>query len=54
MWTNRPLKMLPENVIQDTFAAYRKGESYGGRKPYDWHFDALKRQLDKSQPDYKH
>ena len=53
MWTGRPLRTLPENVIQDTWACYRKGETYGGRKPYDWHFDALKRMLDKSEPDYK-
>ena len=53
MWTGRPLKHLPENVIQDTWACYRKGETYGGRKPYDWHFDALKRMLDKTEPDYK-
>jgi ribulose-5-phosphate 4-epimerase/fuculose-1-phosphate aldolase len=53
MWTGRPLKMLPENVIQATWACYRKGETYGGRKPYDWHFDALKRMLDKTEPDYK-
>ena len=53
MWTGRPLKTLPENVIQDTWACYRKGETYGGRKPYDWHFDALKRMLDKTEPDYK-
>ena len=36
-----------------TIASYKKGESYGGRPPCDWHFDALKRQLDKTQPDYK-
>jgi ribulose-5-phosphate 4-epimerase/fuculose-1-phosphate aldolase len=53
MWTGRKLKTLPENVIQDTWACYRKGETYGGRKPYDWHFDALKRMLDKTEPDYK-
>lgn len=53
MWTNRPLKMLPDSVVEATFAAYRKSETYGGRKPYVWHFDALKRQLDKTQPDYK-
>jgi len=53
MWTGRPLKVLPDNVVQDTWACYRKGETYGGRKPYDWHFDALKRMLDKTEPDYK-
>jgi ribulose-5-phosphate 4-epimerase/fuculose-1-phosphate aldolase len=53
MSSGRPLKVLPEDVIEKTFAQYRKGEKYGGRSPYHWHFDALKRILDKQQPDYK-
>ncbi len=53
MSSGRPLKMLPEDVIEKTYAVYRKGEKYGGRSPYHWHFDALKRILDKQQPDYK-
>jgi ribulose-5-phosphate 4-epimerase/fuculose-1-phosphate aldolase len=53
MSSGRPLKFLPDDVIEATFAAYRKGEKYGGRSPYHWHFDALKRILDKREPDYK-
>ena len=49
MSTGRPLKFLPEDVIETTFAQYRKGETYGGRKPCEWHFDALKRMLDKTR-----
>ena len=53
MSSGRPLKFLPQDVIDATFAAYRKFGTYGGRQPYEWHFDALKRQLDKREPDYK-
>ena len=53
MSSGRQLKFLPQEVIDATFAAYRKGEKYGGRSPYEWHFNALKRMLDKSEPDYK-
>jgi hypothetical protein len=40
-------------VIEATFAAYRKGETYGGRPPCEWHFAALKRILDKKEPGYQ-
>jgi len=53
MSSGRPLKFLSQDVIEATYAAYRKGEKYGGRSPCDWHFDALKRMLDKREPDYK-
>jgi len=53
MSSGRPLKFLPDDVIEATFAQYRKGEKYAGRAPYDWHFEALKRMLDKREPDYK-
>jgi ribulose-5-phosphate 4-epimerase/fuculose-1-phosphate aldolase len=53
MSSGRQLKFLPDDVVEATIASYKKGESYGGRPPCDWHFDALKRQLDKTQPDYK-
>jgi len=53
MSSGRQLRFLPPDVIEATLAFYRKGETYGGRPPCDWHFDALKRMLDKSEPDYK-
>ena len=34
MSSGRPLKFLPEDVIEKTYAQYRKGEKYGGRSPY--------------------
>jgi ribulose-5-phosphate 4-epimerase/fuculose-1-phosphate aldolase len=53
MSSGRPLKFLPQDVIETTIAEYRKGELYAGRPPCQWHFDALKRMLDKREPDYK-
>jgi ribulose-5-phosphate 4-epimerase/fuculose-1-phosphate aldolase len=53
MSSGQKLKFLPQDVIEATFAAHRRGESYGGRPPHEWHFAALKRMLDKKEPDYK-
>jgi ribulose-5-phosphate 4-epimerase/fuculose-1-phosphate aldolase len=53
MSSGRQLRFLSDDVIQATFAAYRNGEHYGGRPPCDWHFAALKRMLDRREPDYK-
>jgi ribulose-5-phosphate 4-epimerase/fuculose-1-phosphate aldolase len=53
MSSGRQLRLLSDDVIQATFAAYRNGEHYGGRPPCDWHFAALKRMLDRREPDYK-
>jgi ribulose-5-phosphate 4-epimerase/fuculose-1-phosphate aldolase len=51
MWTGQPLKKLPEPVVEKT----RGG---GGNPNYDpspsqRHFDAIKRMLDRREPDYK-
>ena len=54
MWTGRKLKHLPQAVIDHTIGQYRKSAPvYGGRPNCDWHFDALKRMLDRKEPDYK-
>jgi ribulose-5-phosphate 4-epimerase/fuculose-1-phosphate aldolase len=53
MSSGRQLKFLPDDVIEATLAAYRNGGDYGGRPPHDWHFAALKRILEKREPDYK-
>ena len=53
MWTGRPLKHLPQRVIDETVAEFRGGRTYGGKKPATWHFEALKRILDRKEPDYK-
>jgi ribulose-5-phosphate 4-epimerase/fuculose-1-phosphate aldolase len=53
MWTGRPLKQLPQKVVDETIAEFKKGRNYGGKKPAVWHFEALKRILDRKEPDYK-
>jgi ribulose-5-phosphate 4-epimerase/fuculose-1-phosphate aldolase len=53
MWTQRPLKMLPQKVVDQTLAEFRSSRTYGGKKPAVWHFEALKRILDRKEPDYK-
>jgi len=53
MWTQRPLHVLPQHVIDQTIEEFRTMKPYGGKKPHEWHFAALKRILDKKEPDYK-
>lgn len=54
MWTGRPLKLLPQEVIDRTIDAYRQEKyQYGDKSTCQWHFDALKRMLDRKEPDYK-
>jgi ribulose-5-phosphate 4-epimerase/fuculose-1-phosphate aldolase len=53
MWTGRPLKQVPRQVVNTMVAEFRDGRLYGGKKPSQWHFEALKRILDRKEPDYK-
>jgi len=53
MWTGRQLRYLPQPVVDATLQTYRAPLNYGGRPACEWHFDALKRQLDRKEPDYK-
>jgi ribulose-5-phosphate 4-epimerase/fuculose-1-phosphate aldolase len=53
MWTGRPLRYLSQAVIETTLREYAKPRNYGGRPSCEWHFAALKRQLDRKEPDYK-
>src|ERR1700756_2997745 len=51
MWTREPLKKMPDAVVE------RHTETYGGQSRYNpppsqRHFDALKRILDRKEPDY--
>jgi len=50
MWTGQPLKKLSETVVEKT------RQDYGGDRhdpsPSQRHFDALKRILDRKEPDY--
>jgi hypothetical protein len=51
MWTGQPLKKLPEPVVEKTKRDIG-GYSYKGPTPAQRHFDALKRILDRNEPDY--
>ena len=54
MWTGKPLKRLPQEVVDHTIGTYRStAPKYGDRSNAEWHFAALKRILDRKEPDYK-
>jgi ribulose-5-phosphate 4-epimerase/fuculose-1-phosphate aldolase len=54
MWTGQPLKQLPAAVVEKTKREIGgEARSYDGPSPAQRHFDALKRILDRTEPDYK-
>src|SRR4051812_6476834 len=52
MWTGQPLKQLPAPVVEKTRRDFREDHLYKGPSPSQRHFDALKRILDRNEPDY--
>jgi ribulose-5-phosphate 4-epimerase/fuculose-1-phosphate aldolase len=53
MWTGQPLKQLPDAVVEKTKRDIGGGPGmYDGPSPAQRHFDALKRILDRTEPDY--
>jgi ribulose-5-phosphate 4-epimerase/fuculose-1-phosphate aldolase len=52
MWTGRPLKRVPSEVVTHTLRQYANSPGYGNRPSCEHHFAALKRLLDKTEPDY--
>jgi ribulose-5-phosphate 4-epimerase/fuculose-1-phosphate aldolase len=52
--TGRALKLVPEAVVKSTVAQFQSGGTVGGRDRADLHFEALKRMLDRTAPDYAH
>ena len=52
MWTGQRLKQLPEPVVQKTRKEIGGASYYDGPTPQERHFDALKRILDRKEPDY--
>ena len=54
MWTGQPLRQLPPEVVERTMNEYRgEGGRYGDKSNAEWHFDALKRILNRREPDYQ-
>lgn len=52
MWTGQRLKQLPADVVEKTKREMNVGRLYQGPTPAQRHFDALKRILDRREPDY--
>ena len=52
MWTGQPLKKLPDAVVEKTKRDIGGTNLYKGPTPAQRHFDALKRILDRKEPDY--
>src|ERR1700684_1764380 len=52
MWTGQPLKQLPAAVVEKTKRDIGGNHLYKGPTPAQRHFDALKRILERKEPDY--
>jgi ribulose-5-phosphate 4-epimerase/fuculose-1-phosphate aldolase len=53
MWTGQRLKQLPSDVVEKTKREIGGAKFYNGPSPAERHFNALKRLLDRTEPDYK-
>lgn len=51
MWTGQELLPMKDDVVQRTMNG--GGQAFKHGKPYNYHFAALKRILDRTEPDYK-
>jgi ribulose-5-phosphate 4-epimerase/fuculose-1-phosphate aldolase len=52
MWTGQPLKTLPDAVVEKTKRDIGGSSMFDGPSSAQRHFDALKRVLDRKEPDY--
>ncbi|HMD64496.1 MAG TPA: aldolase [Stellaceae bacterium] len=52
MWTGRKLKHVPPAVVEHTLHQYAAASTYQGKPACDHHFAALKRLLDRCEPNY--
>ena len=52
MWTGEKLKQMPAAVVERTKRTIGGAGLYTGPSPAQRHFDALKRILDREEPDY--
>jgi ribulose-5-phosphate 4-epimerase/fuculose-1-phosphate aldolase len=50
--TGRPLRLIPDAIINKTLAQFLAGGAVGGRDRAELHFEALKRVLDRANSDY--
>src|SRR5215467_13281713 len=53
MWTGQPLKRVPDPVVARTKRDITGANFYAGASPAERHFEALKRILNREEPDYE-
>jgi ribulose-5-phosphate 4-epimerase/fuculose-1-phosphate aldolase len=53
MWTHQPLKQLPTTIVEKTKREIGEAKFFYDPSPAQRHFDALKRTLERTEPDYK-
>jgi ribulose-5-phosphate 4-epimerase/fuculose-1-phosphate aldolase len=53
MWTGRKLREIPPQIVAHTLKQYAASPIHGGKPAYQHHFNALKRLLDRREPDYR-
>src|SRR4029434_6444165 len=49
MQTGRELNTLPQHGIDDAIREFKTAPQYGNKKPHVWHFEAMKRILDRQE-----
>jgi ribulose-5-phosphate 4-epimerase/fuculose-1-phosphate aldolase len=52
MWTGKRLKRVPDAIVEKTRTQFKTSPAYGGKPGAEHHFAALKRLLDRKEPDY--
>lgn len=52
MATGKPRRIVPSDVVEKTSAQFSSTGLAPGQNAYDFHFNALKRMLDRREPDY--
>ena len=52
LWTGRRLKHVSREIVEHTLRQYAASSSYQGKPGCEHHFAALKRMLDRREPDY--
>ncbi len=52
MWTGKRLKQVPQAIVDKTLKQYETGPVYANKPAAEHHFAALKRMLDRKEPDY--
>ena len=53
MWTGQKCKKVKQSIVDYMREQVKMLAVYAGKRPFVHHFEALKRVLDRREPDYK-